>query len=64
MDIYDRLIPQAYAALKPNGWLVVEIGYSTEGQVKQRLANWLEIQTKTDLQGIPRVIAARKPGLG
>ncbi|HEV3042023.1 MAG TPA: peptide chain release factor N(5)-glutamine methyltransferase [Candidatus Angelobacter sp.] len=64
MDIYDRLIPQAGTALKPDGWLVVEIGYSTEEQVKQRLANWPEIQTKTDLQGIPRVIAARKPNAG
>src|SRR5205807_19857 len=29
MDIYKRLIPQAYTALKPGGWLVTEIGYST-----------------------------------
>jgi release factor glutamine methyltransferase len=59
MDIYKRLIPQAYAALNPGGWFVTEIGYSIEDQVKQCLAGWSEIQTKTDLQGIPRVVAAR-----
>jgi release factor glutamine methyltransferase len=61
MDIYKRLIPQAYAKLKPGGWFVTEIGYSIEDQVKQCLAGWSEIQTKTDLQGIPRVIAAKRP---
>jgi release factor glutamine methyltransferase len=61
MDIYKRLIPQACAALKPGGWFVTEIGFSIEKQVKECLTEWSEIQTKTDLQGIPRVIAARKP---
>jgi release factor glutamine methyltransferase len=61
MDIYKRLIPQAYAVLKPGGWFVTEIGYSIEDQVKQCLAGWSEIQTKADLQGIPRVVVARKP---
>ena len=61
MDIYKRLIPQAYAALKPGGWFVTEIGFSIEKQVKECLTEWSDIQTKADLQGIPRVIAARKP---
>jgi release factor glutamine methyltransferase len=61
MDIYKRLIPHAYTALKPGGWFVTEIGFSIEKQVKERLTGWSEIQTKADLQGIPRVIAARKP---
>jgi release factor glutamine methyltransferase len=60
MDIYQRLIPQARAILKPGGWFVTEIGYSIEDQVRQFLAGWSEIQTKADLQGIPRVVAARK----
>src|SRR5579859_671899 len=60
MDIYKRLIPQACAVLKPGGWFVTEIGYSIEEHVKQRLSGWSEIQTRMDLQGIPRVIAARK----
>ena len=60
MDIYKRLIPQAYKALKAGGWFVTEIGYSIEEKVKSYLAGWSQIQTKADLQGIPRVIAARK----
>jgi release factor glutamine methyltransferase len=62
MDIYKRLIPAAYTALKPGGWLVMEIGFSTEEKVKALLTGWLEIQTTADLQGIPRVVAARRAG--
>ncbi len=63
LDIYRRLVPQAHAALRPGGWFVVEIGFSTERQVKELLsleAGWSEVQTTPDLQGIPRVVAARK----
>jgi release factor glutamine methyltransferase len=61
IDVYRRLIPQARAALKPGGWLVMEIGFSMEEKVKQLLASWEEIQTMVDLQGIPRVLACKKP---
>jgi release factor glutamine methyltransferase len=60
MDIYRRLIPEAHAALRPGGWFVTEIGYSEEEKVKALLAGWTDIQVTADLQGIPRVIAARK----
>jgi len=60
MDIYKRFIPQAWAVLNPGGWLVTEIGFSTEEKVKALLNDWTEVQTTADLQGIPRVIAARK----
>jgi len=60
MDIYKRFIPQAWAVLNPGGWLVMEIGFSTEEKVKALLNDWTEVQTTADLQGIPRVIAARK----
>jgi release factor glutamine methyltransferase len=61
LDVYRRLIPQAQAALKPGGWLVVEIGFSTEAGVKELLTGWEDVRVTPDLQGIPRVIAARKP---
>ena len=61
LDVYRRLIPQARAALKPGGWLVVEIGFSTEASVKELLTGWEDVRVTPDLQGIPRVIAARKP---
>jgi len=61
MEIYRRLIPQACEALRPGGWFVTETGYSEEEKVRSLLAGWQDIQVTADLQGIPRVIAARKP---
>jgi release factor glutamine methyltransferase len=61
MDIYKRLIPQAHESLRSGGWFVAEIGYTEEDKVKDLLTGWTEIQTTADLQGIPRVVAARKP---
>ncbi len=60
MDIYRRLIPQAHERLRPGGWVVAEIGYSEEEKVRELLKGWAEIQVAADLQGIPRVVAARK----
>ncbi len=60
MDIYRRLIPQVKEALNSGGWFVTEIGFSTEAQVKDLLKGWVEVRTTADLQGIPRVVAARK----
>jgi release factor glutamine methyltransferase len=60
LDIITRLIPQAQAALRPGGWLVLEIGYTQEQPVRAMLRGWREVRTVPDLQGIPRVIAARK----
>jgi release factor glutamine methyltransferase len=63
MDVYRRLMPQARGALRTGGWLVVEIGYSTEEKVKALLtaeSGWAQVQTTADLQGIPRVIAAQR----
>jgi len=39
---------------------VAEIGYSEEEKVRELLQGWKDIQVTADLQGIPRVIAARK----
>ncbi len=63
MDVYRRLVPQARQALRPGGWLVMEIGYSSEEKVKMLLAadrGWSNVQITPDLAGIPRVAAARK----
>jgi methylase of polypeptide subunit release factors len=46
--------------LKPGGWLVMEIGYTQEQAVRALLAGWAEVRSVPDLQGIPRVVAARK----
>ena len=60
LEPYTRLIPQARTVLKPGGWLVMEIGYSTEAQIKAMLKEWSQVRTECDLQGIPRVVLARK----
>jgi release factor glutamine methyltransferase len=60
LEVYGRLIPQAQAALKHGGWLVMEIGYSTEAQIRAMLKDWRHVHTECDLQGIPRVVIARK----
>src|SRR5579859_228463 len=62
MDVYRKLAPQAQEHLREGGWFVAEIGFSEEGKVRELLAGWEDVQVTADLQGIPRVIAARKPG--
>ena len=61
LDIYARLIPQAYAALKPNGLLALEIGHGQKEDIAALLAQWDEVGFLNDLQRIPRVVLARKP---
>lgn len=60
LDIYRRMVPQAQQVLKPGGWLVMEIGYTQETAITNLLRDWEEVRSVPDLQGIPRVIAARK----
>jgi release factor glutamine methyltransferase len=60
LDIYERLIPQAHQVLKPSGYLLLEIGYSIEEPIRHLLEAWKEVRAVPDLQGIPRVIIARK----
>lgn len=61
MEIYRRLVPQAHERLRPGGWFVTEIGFSEEAKVRELLAGWQDVQVTADLQGIPRVVAAKKP---
>ncbi|HVP52644.1 MAG TPA: hypothetical protein VMT05_11060, partial [Terriglobales bacterium] len=60
LEVYRRLVPQAREALKPGGWLVVEIGFSLAAAVQELVRDWAEVRVSPDLQGIPRVVAARK----
>ncbi len=60
-EIYARLFPQALQALKPGGYVVVEIGYNMRERVLALLGEeWEEIEVVPDLAGIPRVVSARK----
>jgi release factor glutamine methyltransferase len=60
VEVIERLIPQANAALKPGGWLVMEISGTIAERVQKSLGNWRKVQISKDLQGIPRVVAAQK----
>lgn len=60
LDIYRRLIPQAWEKLKSGGWLLMEIGFSIEEPVRGLLGQWSDVSSVPDLQGIPRVVMARK----
>jgi release factor glutamine methyltransferase len=62
LDVIRPLIEQAHPALKPGGYLVMEIGYSMRDAVLDLLDPilWDEPSIVPDLQGIPRVVAARR----
>ena len=62
LDVYRRLIPQAFAALAPGGYMVLEIGYGQEAPVSALLGEvgFESLEFTADLQGIPRVAYARK----
>ena len=61
VEVIERLIPQARDALKPAGWLVMEISGTIAARVKELLAGWNNVQITNDLQGIERVVSAQKP---
>jgi release factor glutamine methyltransferase len=60
LEVFARLIPQARLALKPGGWLVMEMGHASRDEVCHLLQDWEEIRINNDLQGIARVVAARR----
>ena len=64
LDIYQRLIPQAWSALKPYGLLALEIGHGQREALTTLLSGWDEVAFVNDLQGIPRVALARRPATG
>ena len=59
-EIIARLIPQAFAALAPGGWLIMEISGTIADETKRHLNGWDEVRIRPDLQSIPRVAQARK----
>ena len=61
LEIYRRLIPQAAAALAPDGLLALEIGAGQRESLADLLAGWRALQFLNDLQRIPRVALARRP---
>jgi release factor glutamine methyltransferase len=60
LDVYERLIPQARIALRPEGWLLMEIGQGQHTALAKLLAEWDNVSFIDDLQGIPRVAQAQR----
>jgi release factor glutamine methyltransferase len=60
-QLYERLAREARALLCADGWLVLEIGSGQQPAVRAACeAAGLEVvETRRDLQGIPRVVVAR-----
>jgi len=61
-DVYERLIPQAHEALKPGGWLLMEMGMGQRKVLSRLLSGWDNVSFVDDLQRIPRVACAQIPG--
>ena len=61
LDIYRRIVHASLDRLVPGGTLVMEIGFAMEEAVLSLLqSGWTRMPTRTDLQGIPRTVIARK----
>jgi release factor glutamine methyltransferase len=60
MEIYPRLIPEAWEVLAPGGWLLMEIGHGQREALAELLMGWDGVEFVADLQGIPRVAIAQR----
>ncbi|MCC7042453.1 MAG: peptide chain release factor N(5)-glutamine methyltransferase [Acidobacteria bacterium] len=63
LDVIDRLVPDAFRALRPGGTLLLEIGAGQSDAVAARLAavGFTALATHADLSGIPRVVEGTRP---
>jgi release factor glutamine methyltransferase len=59
--VINALLDKARTLLKPQGRLLMEIGYTQGAEAVRRAeaAGWQEISLLPDLAGIPRVLVAR-----
>ena len=61
LEVIARLIPESKRCLKTGGHLIMEISGTIAEGVAQLLRDWQDFRFANDLQGIPRVVSARKP---
>jgi release factor glutamine methyltransferase len=60
LEIYQRLIAEAARVLRPNGLLLLELGYNSLDPVRAMLqTGWTDFVVLHDLAGFPRVLAAQ-----
>jgi release factor glutamine methyltransferase len=58
LEIYDRILKEAGAVLRPNGLLVLELGFGLAEQVVEisRQSGWYVVLLRKDLAGIDRCL--------
>jgi release factor glutamine methyltransferase len=61
VEVIEKLIPAAREALKPGGYLILEISGTIAERVRELLRDWDSPTITPDLQKIPRVASAQKP---
>ncbi len=60
LEVIERLVPQAEAVLRPGGWLIFEISATIAQGIPGLLSSWKDVNISKDLQGLERVVRARK----
>jgi release factor glutamine methyltransferase len=60
LDLYRRLIPQAHAALRPNGLLALEFGFGQSDAITALLHGWHNLRILPDYANIPRIALATR----
>jgi release factor glutamine methyltransferase len=60
LEVIRRLLPAAELALKPGGWLVMEISGTIAKDVIPLLQHWSSVSIAKDIQGVARVASAQR----
>lgn len=63
LEIYRRIVNEAYKFLEPNGYLCLEIGYDQKDEVTrliEQTGEYKDIYSKKDLSGNDRVVICKK----
>ena len=62
LSIIEKIVRTAPDFLKPDGFLLMEIGINQAGKIKEMFFPniWQNVEILTDLQGIPRMVKALK----
>ena len=58
-ELYERILADAPRVLRPDGWLVMELGFGSADRVQSMMHDWMDVRLTPDLAGIPRVISGR-----
>ena len=62
LAVHRQLVPAAHEALVSGGFIAIEMGFSQADAIEEllRAAGFVDVGLTSDLQGIPRVAAARR----